>query len=108
MKNENKLQLLESFSGNKLIAIVGPELALWCAGDCCSTDNICGCGRTGGVVVCVECLTGVILIAGDDGLEIPDDCVEFNGIPLVGLWYEEERVVGAEDGDRLVWVLPLL
>lgn len=72
-----------SFSGNKLIAIVGPELALWWAGDDCSGSKLfdvpvvvcccCGCGRMDDDddvdcvdVECVECRTEV-MFAGDEG-----------------------------------------
>lgn len=37
------LQLLFSDSGNKLMAIVGPEFALWCAPDCCWSKLLASC-----------------------------------------------------------------
>lgn len=105
------VQLFGSVSGNKLIAIVGPEFARWCAGDEDSVDKlvggvvVSGCGRVDDDE-CVECRIDDIL-AGDDGRGT-DDCDEFIIEPRVGLWYDDDLVVGAEDGERRVWLRPLL
>lgn len=48
---------------------------------------------------CVECRVDM---AGEEGRELFWDEALFNAMARVGLWYEEERVEGAEDGDRLV------
>lgn len=106
------LQLFGSGSANKLIAIVGPEFARWCAGDDWSAVKfvgvvVCGGGRfDDDDDECDECRIDDTL-AGDDGRGT-DDCDEFIICPLVGLWYDEDLVVGADDGDRLVWLRPLL
>lgn len=118
------LQLLFSASGNKLIAIVGPEFALWwtgeedcwsfdiiaCCGCCCGCCCCCCCWCGGGwpcdgvrfvVLECVECR--VTDVAGDDGR---DRAViignEFEFIKLVHKNAIEEVFVE----DACVWYIP--
>lgn len=142
------LRVLGSGSANTFIAIVGPELVRWCAGDCggrftaagpepCSDwaaldtapplfpeecgDGLCGDERFETselsllllLLMPLPCVEWRVDMAGagegDEGRELFCGGVLLSPIAArVGLWYDEERVDGAEDGDRRVWFRPLL
>lgn len=108
---DRDIPLLLSRSWNILIAIVGPELALWWAGDelfdslLLVFDGV----RFTGVGECVECLVEAWVVAGDDGLDMVVDWVIEIGDPLrVGLWYDEDLIEDADDVERLWFALELL
>lgn len=100
-----------SRSWNILIAIVGPEFALWWAGDELFDSLLLvfdGVLFTG-VGECVECLTDAWVVAGEDGLDMVVDWVIEIGEPLrVGLWYDEDLIEDADDVERLWFALELL